>query len=134
MPRKRLPNRRPNITLQAHHLEPGVGQHRFLLTFGYDPEGNVQEVFASGHREGSTMAHIMADACIQISVMLQHGITLDEIGHSLGTVPLGARPEDGETAASLVGTIVDYAKVYAREETAAAAVALAEEEASRRVA
>lgn len=123
MSRSHLPDRRRNMTLKAVHIEPGVGEHWFLLTFGYGPSGDVQEVFASGHKEGSTMAHIVSDACVQVSLMLQYGIPLDAIGHSLGTVPLG---EDKETAASLVGTIVNYLKIYKREEVAAKAVYEAE--------
>lgn len=122
------------MTLRAVHIEPGVGEHHFLLGIGYDPEGNVQEAFASGHKEGSMMKHLMADACVQVSIMLQNGIPLEEISHSLGTVPLGPAPEDGNTAASPVGTIVGYLTVYRRVETAAAAIAEAEERASRRVA
>jgi len=121
-----LPPRRRSMTLQAVHVEPGVGMHHFLLTIGYDPEGRAREAFASGHREGSALAHLMSDACVLISIMLQHDIPIDAIGHSLGTVPLGAEVTDGETPASLIGTIVGYLREFESEEMAAQAVMEAE--------
>lgn len=101
--RRRLPARRDAVTRRIAHHEPGIGDHAFLLTLGYHRDGGVGEVFASGHREGSTMQHIMADACVVLSLALQNGVTPEALAHSLGTVPKG---DGGETPASFIGTIV----------------------------
>ena len=101
--RRPLPARRRVVTRRISHHEPGVGDHRFLLSLSYYEDGGVGDAFASGHKEGSTMQHIMADACIVLSLALQYGCPPEVLAHSLGAVPKG---EDGSTPASFIGTIV----------------------------
>ena len=113
MARQFLPSRRRCFTAAVTHVDPGVSEHQVFLTLGYDAEGRVREVFAAGGgstarrlmHEGSVMQRLMQDACVLISIMLQHDLPPESLGHSLGRVPKG---EDDETAASLIGTIVDY--------------------------
>lgn len=109
MSRTSLPARRREITAAISHHEPGVQDHKFLLSIGYyDATGEradeAGEVFASGHREGSTMQLIMADASILISLLLQHGASPEAIAKTLGRVPKG---EDETTPATFIGTIME---------------------------
>ena len=102
--RQRLPNRRPSITLPVA-WSTGRGVLHFTLTAGFDPEtGTVAEVFyADGQREGSAMQHTVQDACVVISLALQHGVQPTDLAHSLGRLPLPG----GEGPASPIGAIVD---------------------------
>lgn len=101
--RRPLPARRDAVTRRIVHHEPGVGDHAFLLSLTYYDDGMVGDCFASGHREGSTMQHIMSDACVVLSLALQYGCPPEALAHSLGTIPKG---EDEEVPASFIGTIV----------------------------
>lgn len=57
------------------------------VTVGFDALGQPKEVFASGPKEGTDKAHLLADACVIISLALQHGATPEGLAKSLGTVP-----------------------------------------------
>ncbi len=99
--RKHLPQRRPNVTRNVQW-----DAHSFTVTIGYDPEtGAVAEVFADTP-SGGDMAFTLADACVLISIALQHGIAPAELAKSLGRVPV--LWAEGETQpASPLGAIVE---------------------------
>lgn len=104
MTRARLPDRRPSANFAVTWATEAGAQH-FTLTAGYDPAtGQVAEVFyADGQKSGSALQHTIQDACVLISIALQHGIALAELAHSLGRAPLY-----GQTVpASPIGAIVD---------------------------
>lgn len=104
MTRARLPNRRPSITVPAA-WSTADGQHHFTLTAGFCPAtGALREVFyADGQRQGSQMQHTVQDACVLISLALQHGAPVTALAGSLGRVPVyGA-----DAPASAIGVIVD---------------------------
>lgn len=102
MKRDRLPNRRPNATA----LVAWQGRE-IAVSVGFDPAtGAPREVFASGPKEGSDMLATLADACVVISLALQHGASPAALARSLLKVPAGF-DGDGEAPASVIGAVVD---------------------------
>jgi hypothetical protein len=93
--RRRLPHRRGAVALDIEHAG-----HRYRMHVGYFPDGAVGEVFLDAAKQNSALDAFAADAAILLSLLLQHGATLGEIGHALRRAPDG-------TAASLVGAVVD---------------------------
>ena len=57
-------------------------------------------------KTGSTMAAFLDDACIVISIALQHGIAPEALVRSLSTVPVWENGVKGEGPASPVGAIL----------------------------
>ena len=100
MSRHLLPPRRPSATLACDWRG-----HAIDVTVGFDPAaGVVREVFAAV-ASGGQMADALADACVVISIALQHGIAAADLAKSLGRVPVFGR--DATAPASPVGTILD---------------------------
>ena len=96
-----LPARRQNQTVEVDF----AGQ-RVIVCMGFDPAGAVREVFAAGHKAGSDMQHVIDDACVIISIALQHGITAEALAKSLGRVPAWRGGLEVEAPASPVGAIL----------------------------
>ena len=82
------------------------GGQAFTVCVGYDGAGRPLEVFADGHKTGSAMAAFIDDACIVISIALQHGIPAEVLQRSLSTVPVWENGVKGEGPASPVGAIL----------------------------
>jgi hypothetical protein len=101
MTRTRLPDRRRNTI-----REIAFGGQVFTVCVGHDDAGRPLEVFADGCRTGSTMAAFIDDACIVISVALQHGIAPEALARSLSTVPVWTNGARSEGLASPVGAIL----------------------------
>ena len=100
MTRARLPNRRPSLVQEITYRGQPIS-----VTIGFD--GIVpREVFANGARDGSDMQHILSDACVMISIALQHGVAASELAHSLGTVPAVVDGEEMDVPASPIGAII----------------------------
>lgn len=95
MTRERLPQRRAAETVPLEH-----GGQRFTVTIGYYPDGRAGEVFTHGFRVGSTVDALIADACILLSMLMQHGVEIDEL------VPSMNRLGSGEPA-SVIGAVLD---------------------------
>jgi hypothetical protein len=105
--RTALPQRRPNATRAVEW-----DGHAFTVTVGFDPAtGQCAEVFADTPR-GGQMAATLADACVVISIALQHGISPADLGKSLGRVPLTWG--DGDAPASPIGAIVEAIQAEVR--------------------
>ena len=105
--RDRLPDRRPSITRRAV-WQTETSEHKFHVTIGIDPAtGKVREVFyADGQRTGSGLQHAIQDACVLVSLLLQHGVDPEEIGKSLATAPVFGE----DRPATVVGVIVEIVK------------------------
>lgn len=101
--RKKLPDRR---LTETRKVETDLGQTVFL-SVGYDPDrpDEPREVFySSGFKSGSMLEFQVQDFCVLFSLLLQHGMTPDDVAKSL------ARKEnhDGTLSfASISGLIVD---------------------------
>ncbi len=96
MTRQHLPNRRPNESI-AVEFEGA----RYTVTIGYRLDGAPAEVFCHGARSGSAMDRLLDDACVTLSLLLQHGVDPAVLAHSMG------RLHNGDVAASVIGTMVD---------------------------
>ena len=95
--RNRLPDRRPNETVEL--LFNGTP---YAVTIGFYPDdGRVGEVFTHGAKVGSAMDAILDDACVLISLLLQHGVEPSALASSMG------RLGDGGAPASVIGALAD---------------------------
>ena len=97
--RTRLPNRRNAIAFGFQH-----GHQSYRAQVGHFPEGiGIAELFLDAAKPDSTLDAFAADAAILISLLLQHGASVAEIGHALRRCP------NGEPA-SLIGAVIDQLK------------------------
>lgn len=96
--RQRLPSRRLCLTdvVEWH------GQD-WLLSIGFDHAGTVREVFLAGPKFGSEIEATLADACILVSLLLQHDHEPAALLASLSRDPIS--PED--PAASPIGLVLE---------------------------
>lgn len=101
MTRTPLPDRRPNVT-----VETAWSGHPITVTVGYDLKGRPMEVFANT-RSGGDMAATLADACVLVSIALQHGIPAAALSKSLGRVPDVFSGGGAMVPASPVGAILE---------------------------
>jgi hypothetical protein len=97
MTRQRLPNRRPAETIGLEH-----NGSRFTVTIGFYPDGRPGEVFTHGIRSGSNLDALLADACVVVSCLIQHGVEPREIASRMGRLG-NAEP------ASIIGAVIDLA-------------------------
>ncbi len=93
--RQRLPNRRKNETVDLM-----FDGHRYHVTVGFAVDGRPREVFCHGGKVGSGMDLILDDACVALSLLLQHGVEPQALAHSMGRLENGA-------PASIIGALVD---------------------------
>lgn len=77
--RRALPPRRQSTTYRL--LTPGG--HKFHLTIGFYDDGTPGEIFCDVGKTPQAIQQIISDACILISIALQHGVTGEELGKSL---------------------------------------------------
>ena len=97
MTRTRLPDRRFAETVGLEH-----GGTRFMVTIGFYPDGRPGEVFTHGIRTGSSLDALLADACVVVSCLIQHGVDPRDLATSMGRLG-NAEP------ASIIGAVVDLA-------------------------
>jgi hypothetical protein len=97
MTRERLPDRRAADSFQLEH-----GGQRFTVTIGFYPDGRPGEVFVHGIRTGSALDALLADACVVVSILMQHGVEPRELAASMGRLG-NAEP------ASVIGAVIDLA-------------------------
>jgi hypothetical protein len=101
MTRTRLVNRRENETADLF-----FGGLRFAVTIGFFPDGRLGEVFASGAKSGCDLDYLLDDACVALSLLLQHGVEPAAFARTMG------RAGDGITPASVIGALVDRLAQY----------------------
>ena len=102
--RRRLPDRRPNVTVEVDHAG-----FRLAVTVGFDLGGRPLEVFASGTRIGTDLGHVIADACVLMSLALQHGCPPGRLVRTLGRVPDPGLGPEAARPASVVGAVAAVA-------------------------
>jgi hypothetical protein len=95
MERQRLPNRRGAVASNFQH-----GELHYRAQVGFFDDGRAAELFLDAGKQNSALDAFAADAAILISLLLQRGATVAEIGHALRRTP------NGEPA-SLIGAAVD---------------------------
>jgi len=100
--RTQLPARRPSQTIATEWQG-----HPFSVTVGYCPKALApREVFADTAKGGQMQATI-ADACVLVSIALQHGVTPAALAKSMARVPDLMAGNGAELPASPIGTILD---------------------------
>lgn len=102
MGRNQLPNRRQNETVTLRY-----GAHEFTVTIGYDDSGAPKEVFANAAKSGTEISHLLADACVIISLALQYGAAPEALTRSLGRMPDFERGKGASKPASMLGAILE---------------------------
>ena len=95
MTRTRLPDRRFAETIALEH-----GGTRFMVTIGFYPDGRPGEVFTHGIRTGSSLDALLADACVVVSCLIQHGAEPGDLSASMGRL-------GNSEPASIIGAVVD---------------------------
>ena len=94
-PRQRLLKRRENETVDLV-----FDGHRYHVTNGFAQDSRPLEVFCHGGKVGSGMDLLLADSCVALSLLLQHGVEPQALAHSMGRLGGGA-------PASIIGALVD---------------------------
>ena len=59
-------------------------RQRFTVTIGFYPDGRPGEVFTHGVRSGSNLDALLADACVVVSCLIQHGVEPRNLANSMG--------------------------------------------------
>ena len=75
---------------------------------GFAQDGRPLEVFCHGGKVGSSMDLILDDACVALSLLLQHDVEPRDLGHSMGRLGDGG-------AASIIDALVDLVSSSERE-------------------
>jgi hypothetical protein len=93
--RTHLPSRRRAVAEEIIHRDA-----RYRVHVGFFQDDKPAELFINAQRQNSTLDAFAGDSAILVSLLLQHGITPREIGHSLKRSPDG-------TPASVIGAAID---------------------------
>jgi hypothetical protein len=101
MTRTSLPPRRRSETLQLDWRGAPL-----IVCVGFDHVGAPREVFVDGPREGSDIQHQLADACVVISLALQHDVAPAALLKSLGTMPEWQDGRQVDAPASVIGAVL----------------------------
>jgi hypothetical protein len=106
MTRAAIPNRRHCVT-----VDTVVNGSPATISVGFHPEtGEALEAFADIAR-GSDLQHAVSDACVSVSLALQHGMPIATLEKAVGRVPAWIPVQgimvEGEAPASVVGVVVD---------------------------
>jgi len=107
MSRTRLPNRRSQVTEIVTYVRPDGIEIRYPISLGLDDEGRVKEVFAAGAKQGTDIEFILDDACVVISIALQHGVPPEAFTKSIARIPENA-DETKFRPASWIGAIIEH--------------------------
>ena len=75
----------------------------YEVALGVYGDGEPGELFITGARTGSDIDALLNDAAILISLALQNGARLADLGAAMG------REGDGETPSSIIGAALDVA-------------------------
>lgn len=103
--RKRLSNRRRAIRDRLKWQDSRGSDHECEISFGFDAQGAIREVFCLAAKDGSDMQGIVHDACIAASIALQFGARISDLAQSFGELR-----EEGQAAgqgrpASVIGAV-----------------------------
>jgi hypothetical protein len=88
-------------------------EHHFHVTFGLDVNTAypIEVFYADGQRVGSQLQHAIQDACVVISVALQHGVQPSAVAKSLSTTTIFGAIQP----ATVIGVIAAALKAEAPE-------------------
>lgn len=107
-PRRRPANRRLAETRRVIYERPDGNTTKIIVTVGYEaetPTRPIEVFYSEGFRSGSDLEFTVQDACVLISLLLQHGVSIDRIAASMSTRETAdADLTSGEFVAPAVGT------------------------------
>lgn len=95
--RELLPPRR---RCQTFPLQFGGFKNPHTITVGYYDDGRPGEVFIGGGKSGELVEAIARDGAILLSMVLQHGVSLDTVQHALTR-------DSQDDPMSIVGAVVE---------------------------
>lgn len=99
----KLPDRRMAERRTLKWQDSRGSDHLADVSFGFDHEGVIREVFCLAASEGTDMQSLVHDACVAASLALQHGARVQNLAHSFSELR-----EEGQAAgrpASVMGAI-----------------------------
>jgi hypothetical protein len=76
--RERLPNRRPSIAFSFE-----FECHHYRATAGWFPDGRLAEIFLDTGKAGTPLQLNAETAALLTSLLLQHGVDVETIKHSI---------------------------------------------------
>ena len=76
--RERLPDRRASTVFGFSHS--GIG---YVATISRFSDGRIAEIFIDASKPGSVIAEFASDSAVLASLLLQNGITVAAIRHSI---------------------------------------------------
>jgi hypothetical protein len=94
--RRVLPHRRHCETETIHWADKS-----WTFSVGYFEDGNPAEIFVTGVKAGSDMEALARDACVAVSIAIQHGTPIAALGRAMLADASGA-------PSSLIGAIVSH--------------------------
>lgn len=103
MTRTAIKDRRANITTSIEWTSSNGPDVKLNVTYGMNDQGYIKEAFCAGFRAGTDVCALANDACIMMSLLLQHGVTIAHVADACGE----NRPEGATSGppASLLGAI-----------------------------
>lgn len=96
--RTELPPRRLSVTSKLSHVRADGSDLHVIATFGIDHQHKVREVFCSSFKDGADIRAFVMDACVCLSLLLQHGYSVQDLRGKMTPTPR-----------SLLATLVDEA-------------------------
>lgn len=103
--RRTPPARRLTETRRVEHVRSDGVVTPILVSVGYaetDPLRPVEVFYAEGFRSGADLEFLTQDACVLVSLLLQHGVPPERIA---GSMSLREDPDGRHLPGSLAGTI-----------------------------
>ena len=111
--RNKLSDRRRAATQKVLHRNALGAEEEYLVTFGFDGEGTIREVFCADPRVGSDMHALLTDGCILISIYLQTGGEPERLVKSMGENR--AEGESGGPPSSVFGAVARAILAFQQE-------------------
>ena len=99
------PPRRLSETRRVEHVRSDGVAIRILVSVGYDADDPLRPVevfYAEGFRSGADLEFLTQDACVLVSLLLQHGVPPARIAAAMS---MRDDPNGATSPGSLAGTI-----------------------------
>jgi hypothetical protein len=97
--RSKLQDRRASVTLPVEVTMDGANTS-LLMTVGFGADGKIREIFCASFKAGTGLNVLVMDACVLVSLLLQHGYTTRQIFDTMAQGP------------SLIGALVKAAVIF----------------------
>lgn len=101
MARNKLPDRRQSVTISGKYAGTELA-----VTIGMFPDGSPGEVFGNIGKAGSELERTMNDACVAVSIALQHGASVESIAKTIAAREPWQEPSS--IVAAVIGILAEY--------------------------